>query len=224
MQSTSTRFRSYAIDLWGFGDSTKIPYLYTLDKQVDLLDDFIDKLGIGKIALVGHGLGSLVCVLYGARKPDCVDRILTVSAPFEYEDISPRLLDTSPSDLADWLFNNSPPIEPIWQEAQKADSDAIKCSLDKFDQNQFVEIITKFRISHLTIYGQNDPLVTRVQQSLIPTLPSLSHQIVFEESGHFPMLDQPSQFNRLLADFLSLQTGESPIQLRVKDEWKRRVR
>lgn len=224
MQSTSTRFRSYAIDLWGFGDSAKIPHLYTLDKQVDLLDEFIDKLGIGKIALIGHGLGSLVCVLYATRKSNYVDRLLTISAPFRYKDISPRLWNTSPTDLADWLFRNSSAIEPLRQEAPKADPEAIKFSLDKFDQYQFKEIITNFCVSHLSIYGQNDPIINHFPQNHSSNLPSLTHQIIFEGSGHFPMLDQPSKFDRLLADFLSLQAGESPRQLQLKDKWKRRVR
>jgi hypothetical protein len=38
------------------------------------------------------------------------------------------------------------------------------------------------------------------------------------------MLDEPSKFNRLMADFLTLSSGESPRQLQLKEEWKRRVR
>jgi len=45
-----------------------------------------------------------------------------------------------------------------------------------------------------------------------------------ENSGHFPMLDESSSFNRLLTDFLTLGSGESPRQLQLKEEWKRRVR
>ena len=52
----------------------------------------------------------------------------------------------------------------------------------------------------------------------------MMHHIVFEDSGHFPMLDEPSRFHRLVVDFLELSSGESPQQLQLKDEWKRRVR
>jgi len=48
--------------------------------------------------------------------------------------------------------------------------------------------------------------------------------MIFEQSGHFPMLDESAKFNRLLIDFLSLASGESPRQLQMKEEWKRRVR
>jgi len=38
------------------------------------------------------------------------------------------------------------------------------------------------------------------------------------------MLDQANKFNRLMNDFLSLASGESPQQLQLKEEWKRRIR
>ena len=38
------------------------------------------------------------------------------------------------------------------------------------------------------------------------------------------MLDEGNKFNRLLGDFTALISGESPRQLSLKDEWKRRVR
>ena len=51
-----------------------------------------------------------------------------------------------------------------------------------------------------------------------------THAVLFEQSGHFPMLDESSQFGRLLMDFLALASGESPRDLQLKEEWKRRVR
>jgi hypothetical protein len=38
------------------------------------------------------------------------------------------------------------------------------------------------------------------------------------------MLDQPNKFNRLMNDFLDLPSGQSPQQLQLKEEWRRRVR
>ena len=44
------------------------------------------------------------------------------------------------------------------------------------------------------------------------------------ESGHFPMLDAPDTFHRLLIDFLALEDGASPRGLQPKEEWRRRMR
>jgi hypothetical protein len=38
------------------------------------------------------------------------------------------------------------------------------------------------------------------------------------------MIDETARFNRLLTDFLALDSGASPRELQLKDEWKRRIR
>ena len=41
MQAASISFRTYALDLWGFGDSAKNPYYYAIENQTELLDQFL---------------------------------------------------------------------------------------------------------------------------------------------------------------------------------------
>jgi len=38
------------------------------------------------------------------------------------------------------------------------------------------------------------------------------------------MIDETARFNRLLIDFLALESGITPQELQLKEEWKRRVR
>ena len=64
MQTAAMSFRAYAIDLWGFGDTAHDKACYTLAEQVKLLDRFMNEMGIGKVALVGHGLGALAAILF----------------------------------------------------------------------------------------------------------------------------------------------------------------
>jgi pimeloyl-ACP methyl ester carboxylesterase len=84
MQTLHLKYRVYALDLYGFGDSSKSPEnpsKYKLDEQVKLLDGFMKELAISKAALVGHGLGALVVAKYARLHPDKVARVLSVSAP-----------------------------------------------------------------------------------------------------------------------------------------------
>ena len=54
---------------------------YSLDNQASLLDRFLIEMGIGKIALVGHGLGALVGMTFANRFPQNVDRMMAVNCP-----------------------------------------------------------------------------------------------------------------------------------------------
>ena len=83
MQQLSTKYRCYALDLWGFGDSGKDPARYSLEKQIDLLDKFIERMGIPKVVLVGHSLGAAVVAQFAANAETGpkVHRMLLVAPP-----------------------------------------------------------------------------------------------------------------------------------------------
>lgn len=221
MQAASTAYRAYAVDLWGFGDTAKYTPHYTLDRQVDLIDGFLNEMGIGRVALVGHGLGAVVAVLYALRCPEVVDRVMAVSYPLDETRVNPRLRTSLPADLAGWLLGRTPMTEPVLTDAPKTDPQAVAISLDSLSQNGAKGAATRLFTPCLVVSGQNDPAVTALDPD---HLPLQSHLISFDQSGHFPMLDEGSKFNRLLIDFLSLPSGDSPRDLQLKDEWKRRVR
>src|SRR5207244_10280322 len=67
MQALSSEYRTYALDLWGYGDSAKAGSRYGLEAQADLLARFMEQLGILKAAFVGHALGGAV-LLHFARQ------------------------------------------------------------------------------------------------------------------------------------------------------------
>jgi pimeloyl-ACP methyl ester carboxylesterase len=224
MQSASVGFRAYALDLWGFGDTGRNQQYYTMEGQVDLLDLFFQAMGIGKVALVGHGLGAVIALQYAARFHRLVDRLMVVALPERANHLNGRLNSTSPADLAEWLLGHDPLHEAARSEANKADPSAVLTSLAALSQIELERLPLNLSTPCLMVYGQNDPLVAGPSLEQSNTLPEHIHQVVFEGAGHFPMLDDSSKFNRLLGDFLALASGESPRQLQLKEEWKRRVR
>ncbi|MCC7205833.1 MAG: alpha/beta hydrolase [Anaerolineae bacterium] len=81
MQQLSVKYRTYALDLWGFGDSSKDTMRYGLEHQVNLLFQFFERLGIPKAALIGHSLGAATCLRFARLYPDRVYRLLLISPP-----------------------------------------------------------------------------------------------------------------------------------------------
>ncbi len=224
MQAASMSFRAYALDLWGFGDTGKNPGYYSIEQQLSLLEEFIATLGISKIALVGHGLGAIIAMLYAERRKSAVDRVMTIGLPYSEGSINQRLRQNSPTELAEWLLGRSSVYEAAYVDAHKADPKAILLSLASLHSLDLTALPVKTVVPCLLIYGGNDPAILAPNSQHALALPERAHSIEFENSGHFPMLDAPSKFNRLLVDFLSLNSGESPRQLQLKREWKRRVR
>lgn len=224
MQAASMTFRAYAIDLWGFGDTAKNPNRYLIENQVQLMIEFLDKMGIPKIALIGHGLGAVVALTFARQNPEIVDRLMVIGVPLGMGGVSPRLRAAPLTELADWLLTKAPVSDAVRLEAPKADTKAITASLDCMASMNWKDLFANTLMPCLYVHGLNDPAITPPHYEEMVVLPESTHQILFEQSGHFPMLDENSKFNRLLTDFLALQSGESPRELQLKEEWKRRIR
>ncbi len=223
MQSTSMSFRAYSLDLWGFGDTAHDATHYDINAYVNLVKSFLEKMGIGKVALVGHGLGGLVGLHFTRINPQMVDRVMAVTVPLDLSLVNQRLRTGVITDLTDWLLSKDSGAEPARADALKADPQAIVSSFANSDAFSLANRIGLIKNPTLLVYGQNDPAVTL--PSFSPeTSPYNMHMMVLEQSGHFPMLEDAPRFNRLLIDFLALAPGDTPRELQLKEEWKRRVR
>ncbi|CAG0999528.1 partial AB hydrolase superfamily protein YdjP, partial [Anaerolineae bacterium] len=78
----------------------------------------------------------------------------------------------------------------------------------------FVESITTLRqtdlrprlheikVPVLGIYGKNDRIVDPNQHDVLKQYLPYSEVAWFEESGHFPMMDEPERFHRTILEFL----------------------
>jgi 3-oxoadipate enol-lactonase len=224
MQFTSSRFRAYAIDFWGFGASNKNAIRYSLERQVDLLAGFIRQMGINRITLVGHGLGSIIGIYFAADFTNIVERMMVVSFPMGIQTTDSRLASQSPVDSASWLFGNDPMFRNSQEDAEKADQSAISKSLDEFREVDWRQLINRLSVPSLWVYGKNDRTIGSPGVEQFNLLPGLSNFQLFEGSGHYPMLDEPGKFNRLLTDFINLPPGDDPSQMAVKEIWRRKVR
>lgn len=222
MQVTSTSYRAYALDLWGFGETARNALNYSLEQQSSLLDRFLMEMGIGKIALVGHGLGALVGMTFATRFPKSVDRVMAVSCPLAYEAVHTRLRTAPPLELSDWLSSRTPEATTALSDASKADPQAVTASMVGFQANNLFGGFRDLNIPCLLVYGEKDQAITIPSEDF--SLSTMTHQVILEGSGHFPMLDETVKFNRLLTDFLALEQGQSPRELQMKEEWRRRVR
>jgi pimeloyl-ACP methyl ester carboxylesterase len=222
MQVASTSYRAYALDLWGYGDTAHHPANYPLLQQAALIDNFLNEMGIGKVALVGHGLGALVCMQFAVSFPHSVDRVMAISCPLNYDSVNARLRTAPPAELVDWLSNRTPESTTALADASKADPQAVPASLDLLRTDNVFSTFRALNIPTLLVYGERDQAITIPGEEAVNS--TMTQQFTLEESGHFPMLDETLKFNRLLTDFLALESGASPGELELKEEWKRRVR
>ena len=223
MQQLSAHYRTYALDLWGFGDSGKKPHLYAFEQQVALVRNFMHALGITKAALVGHALGAAVALRFATQNADLTARLMTVSLPLVGDtSLSQRVTTTSPSVWLERLVDKDrPDYQAINTEADKTDPEALRRGAEALSSADWRPELGSLQAPCLIVHGERDPLVHVPDDSWFDGLNSNVHRVLLNESRHFPMLDETAAFNRLLADFLG---AEDISKLQLKRQWIRRVR
>ena len=215
MQVASKAFHAFAPDMYGFGETSRDSMRYTIDQQTGLVSRFLDEMGLGKVAIIGHGLGALVGFNVCIRWPQSVAQMMAISCPLYYDSIHSRMRTSSLPDLIHWLGARSPEAELLLADAAKADPQAIQVSIENFQSESLFSKMRDTQVPCLLVYGQNDPAIPVPAFEGSSGFPIMMHKIVFEKSGHFPMIDEENRFNHLLMDFLALAPGVSPRELRL---------
>ena len=224
MDELAASHRTYALDLWGFGDSDKSRKQYTVSNYVALLLAFMDELGIGRVPLVGHSLGAVVAIRFAAQSPDRVDRLMLVSPPVSGVAVDRGLRRLGNNDS---LLDRLPWRQPVeyerrlLEEARKADGEAITVSLESAAEIDIRKYTDSLQIPCLVVYGEKDNIVVPPKPGDFGWHGTNVRPIGLARSRHFPMLDEASKFNRLLRDFLDTDDLAS---LELKEEWRRRTR
>jgi pimeloyl-ACP methyl ester carboxylesterase len=236
MEEVAARYRTYALDFWGYGESDRNNTHVSLQVYADMLYQFMDDMGISKANLVGHGMGGMVAVKAAQQQPERCLRLMLVSTPLQGSSISNvtkggtflRLLGRSnPTTAWSKVLRQIPIDDPEVQQELYEDTD----SLSEFVVNSIQKSIhdTDLRpvmknldpnIPLLAAYGERDSIVPPDQADFLNQDYGLPHQlIILRGVNHFPFLEQTSVFSRLLMDFLVSQG--SPIE--IKEQWRRRV-
>lgn len=230
MEALATDYRTYALDLWGFGDSSKEARYYNIASYVQLLDEFMEQMGIESAPLVGHAIGGVAALILASRRPERVKRLVTIGLPMRVEAVgSPlRALDGVPaSHLARrrpnqaWarklLSLGKITYAEVANETSKADPAAIAASIQSLAAVDLGRELRRVKVPVLALFGKDDPLILGASTPPLHQVRS----IVLENSRHFPMLEEPAQFHRLLRDFLV--DAEDLDDLEVKAMWHRRT-
>ncbi|NJK80243.1 MAG: alpha/beta hydrolase [Chloroflexaceae bacterium] len=237
MDLVAERYRAYAIDFWGFGDSDRRHGTYTIDEYAQMVRAFMDEMGIQKINVVGHGLGGMVAVQLAQMAPERVIRLVLVSTPMDgsilREVAKPGALSrlfgrSSVVEVWSKLIRQIPVDDPEVKQELYEDTDnlsevviqSVQDSMMETDLNQTL-ITLDDAIPLLAVYGEKDTIVPADHATVLNHDSGRPHQLVIlPRANHFPFLEgQSTTFGRLLMDFMVSQG--TPVE--IKEQWRRRV-
>lgn len=230
MEAISDKNRTFALDLWGFGDSDKSKVRYRIEDYVDLVNKFVENRGMDDVplTLIGHALGAAVMLEYANRYPERVSKVMAVSLPMSSNCINRKLLDVANSSMVSKVigwWRQQTIYKEVQREAEKTGKEAISVSLKSVEEMNISNLITNIaqrETKVLAVYGEKDDVIDPGPTRNLDYGLGSVRPIGLSESKHFPMLDEASKFQRLLKDFLEVEDDLSILEL--KEEWRRRTR
>ncbi len=234
MEHAAERYRTFAIDFWGFGESDRRDGAFSIAEYVDLVIRFMHQLGIAKASIVGHGLGGMVALRVASQYPDRVSRLMIVSAPIEGSQIQNHV---RPGALSR-LFGRSAPsnvwtrlmrqlnvdypqiLNEIIEDTDSLSETVVQRVIASVVETDLRDDLERLETPLLAVFGEKDAIVSCDQARFLHDDHASMQQVIkLPRSNHFPFLDQPNVFNRLLMDF----QASNGTQVEIKTEWRRRV-
>jgi pimeloyl-ACP methyl ester carboxylesterase len=225
MQELSMRHRTFAFDLWGYGDSSKATNKYSFPSYVEMLDNFLEKLGIAKpVILVGHALGAAVSLRYTTQYPQNVKRLITVSLPVQGSYIHDRLLNTDSVTFISKVLGKANTYPEVEGETRKTDAVAMQAVANEMMGYNFAVDLDNCPVPMLMVFGNQDAVIQQPTGDYhhLQRPGNNRYYVSLDGCNHFPMLEQTAKFNRLLLDFIHTENNLADIA--PKDHWTRRTR
>lgn len=221
METLGHNYRLYALDFWGFGESGKRRERYHVADFVDLVDQFMDRLGITQAPIIGHSMGGTVALSLALRQPQRVFKVAVVGSPVVGDSLHlflrlagrPWIAYTvwhMPTILRLGIRAFSPQVTREWrrwydmqiQDLSRTTLEAFFTSIASLRCTDLRSQLPSLHAPVMSIHGVGDNVVNPNQTHLIARCVPLARIEMMANSRHFPMLDEPKAFNERLLSFL----------------------
>jgi pimeloyl-ACP methyl ester carboxylesterase len=194
----SASFRTYTVDLPGFGESRAVRWS-RLDDTVDRLAVRMAEEGLPQACLIGHSLGAAVAARLAARYPDRVDRLVLVAAA-----IRPRGARATARAGHVWrpMARRSPGFAPMLVH------DLLRChprsvvaaAIDAL-QTGWEPHLSRISAPTLVVWGDHDAITPIEFGHAIAAAVPAARLVIVPDAGHSPMWEQPEALNAEIQQF-----------------------
>jgi pimeloyl-ACP methyl ester carboxylesterase len=225
--SDERRYRIYALDFWGFGDSAKkSTQTFNIDSYVSMVDQFMDKMGITDAPIIGHSMGGTVALSLALDCPWRVEKVIVVGSPVAGSSLNPllklasyrfiaNLVWRAPSALlwgiklfSPFLAQNGRQVyEILKRDFSQTTVEAFLLSIGSLWRTDLRPRLGQIGVGVLGIYGSGDNVVNPNQAEVLKKGVSQAQTQIMKESRHFPMLDEPERFHESVLTFLAQSNG-----------------
>lgn len=199
-------FEIFTMDLPGFGQ-TPIEKSMTLKDYADFVHKFLKDNKIEQPIIIGHSFGGAITVKFSLLYPNEISKLILVSAsairhpntktkiirkiskifnPLVSEKIKFIILRILKLEKSDYAVIQNPLLKETFKNVINED---------------LVPFLSSIKIPTLVIWGEKDIVTPLAEGELIATsIPGAKLEII-KNAGHFPFLEKPEEFIKLIKEF-----------------------
>jgi len=220
------RFKVYAIDLWGFGYSTREIMDWGYPLYASQLIEFMDALSINRASLVGQSMGAGASMLLCTQYPGRVDKLVLVSPaglPNSSSFIDKLALRRYLKELllnldnsrrlilkTMFIYNENSIAAGYFEELTRfhevsGTNEVLLAILRKnfFGTLPFkIDCLSAIGIPILIVCGRHDKSISLKLVEKMHGMLKGSRLEVIEQSAHCANYEQPDRFNKVVTNFL----------------------
>jgi abhydrolase domain-containing protein 6 len=212
----ATSHRVFAIDMLGFGESSKTGDDLSMPVQAAAIKALLDSHKIAKANLIGNSVGGWVATTFAATYPDAVGKLFIIDAAgFKamFEGAPPVNFDPNDAQemqkLIDFTINGpvarTPGIAQAAFDAYIARGEkAIAATWGKslFISPRLEELFPKVKAPTLVLWGADDKLFPAVLCDVFAAQIAGATSQKLPGAGHFAQIDQPEATVAAISAFL----------------------
>lgn len=233
------RYRVIAIDLPGFGDSSKPEGSYDVGTQVERIARFTHALQLDDLHLIGNSMGGHISALYAARYPQQVRTLALIAnagitaprkselfARLEGGEANPLVVKSSEDfqRLLDFLFVE-PPALPAPLQRHLAGQAVAR---SQWHERIFAQLVQRYiplepelgkiQAPTLLLWGEQDRVLDVSSIEVMQARLKQAEVVVMPDTGHAPMIERPDETARHYQAFLAEHApGAAEVALSATD-------
>jgi len=224
-------FKVYALDLWGFGYSTREPLDYGYQLYSDQVLMFMDALGIQSASLAGQSMGGGTAIWFCVQHIQRVNKLILVDAAgvphalpltgkfFNLPRVGEFFLGLNTDlirrkNLADLFIHNKDLLTDSYFENVTRFhkiKGTIECSLTILRKQFFhtlsdqLQQLSQLDVPLLIVWGREDKAIPMQKGEEMHKILNGSRFEILDNAGHVPNYERAEEFNKLALDFLQQQ-------------------
>lgn len=207
----------YALDLPGFGKSEEPKEVYGSFNYADVVKEFIDRMNIKVVSLIGHSFGGKLSIILASKYPELVDKVVLIDSAglipkrtlkYHLRVKSFKIFKKLYQTLVFWQADEKK-MEKLYSRFGSDDyqnsSGVMRKILVRVVNEDLKPILREVKAPTLIIWGSNDDATPVYQGKIMEEEIKDSGLVVFQGAGHYSYLDEYNRFKSVIESYFNIK-------------------